>query len=393
MSSGRQAHLLLLSVLVVTASTLPVFLTGAAFFQIGPELDIGPVGLGALTAAFFLTASVSSSPLGRWVQRVGWRRAMRVNLTATAGVVALIPALARSVWTLGGLLVAAAVMYGSANPAANLALARHTDPERTATVFGLKHAGIPVSTLLAGLAVPTVVVRFGWRPAFAAAAVLALLVWLLVPRTDVQSAPPLPPGRPPDRLTVRQLRRLAGVAALGAVAAVALGTFMVSAALDQGISESAAGWLQFAGSGASVAARVVSGLVVDRRGGSLTGLVALLAVGSVVFLWLPATGGVLFMAAVLAAYATGWGWPGLMTASVVGADRETAASSSGITQAGVFLGAGGGPIFLGLIVDRWSFAPMWLAVSACLLVATAIAWSVLRDRRSVSIGSPARIDS
>ncbi|HEX2153315.1 MAG TPA: MFS transporter [Acidimicrobiia bacterium] len=385
MSSGRQAHLLLLSVLVVTASTLPVFLTGAAFFQIGPELDIGPVALGALTAAFFLTASVSSSPLGRWVQRVGWRRAMRVNLTATAGVVALIPALARSVWTLGGLLVAAAVMYGSANPAANLALARHTDPERTATVFGLKHAGIPVSTLLAGLAVPTVVVRFGWRPAFAAAAVLALLVWLLVPRTDVQSAPPLPPGRPPDRLTVRQLRRLAGVAALGAVAAVALGTFMVSAALDQGISESAAGWLQFAGSGASVAARVVSGLVVDRRGGSLTGLVALLAVGSVVFLWLPATGGVMFMAAVIAAYATGWGWPGLMTASVVGADRETAASSSGITQAGVFLGAGGGPIFLGLIVDRWSFAPMWLAVSACLLVATAIAWSVLRDRRSVSV--------
>lgn len=382
MGSSRQLRLLFLSVAIVTVSTLPVFLTGAAFFQIGPELGIGRFGLGVLTAAFFLTASASSARLGRWVQRVGWRRAMRVNVLASSGVVALVAPLAGNAWQLGALLVAAAVMYGSANPAANLALARHTDPGRTATVFGLKHAGIPTSTLLAGLAVPVLVVRFGWRPAFLAAAVLALMVWPLIPHEDREPEAAEHPERDARMpLHRRELRRLSVVAALGAVAAVALGTFMVTASLDQGISEAAAGWLQFAGSGASIIARVGAGLIVDRQGGVFTGLVSLLGAGAIVFALLPLTAGAFFVVGVLAAYATGWGWPGLMTASVVGADRDLAASTSAITQAGVFVGAGGGPLVLGLVADRWSFAPMWLLVSLCLLVATVLGWTVMAPRR------------
>lgn len=384
MGSRRQIRLLVLSVAVVTVSTLPVFLTGAAFFQIGPELGIGPIGLGALTAAFFLAAAVSSPGLGRWVQRIGWRRAMRINVAASAMLIALIAPLAHSVWSLGGLLVAAAVMYGSSNPAANQALARHTSPRNTATVFGLKHAGIPSSTLLAGLAVPVVVVRFGWRPAFLTASVLALLVWFLIPRRE------LPAEEQAGDQAVRsvpldphELRRLAVVAALGAVAAVALGTFMVSAALDRGISESAAGWLQFSGSGASVTARIVSGVVVDRRGGALAGLVALLGAGTVVFSLLPLVTGIVFVVGVLAAYATGWGWPGLMTATVVGADREVAAASSAVTQAGVFVGAGGGPLVLGIVASRGSFTSMWLAVAACLAAASALGWTVMSRHRAV----------
>lgn len=377
-------RLLLLSVLLVTVSTLPVFLTGAAFFQIGPELDIGPLGLGVLTAAFFLAAAVSSPPLGRWVQQVGWHRAMRINVVASAVLVGLVAPLAENVWTLAGLLVAAAVMYGSTNPAANLALARHTDPRWNATVFGLKHAGIPVSTLLAGLAVPTVVVGFGWRSAFVAAAVLALLVWFLIPPGQSDGVAPQGPARSPRSLTGVDLRRLALVASLGAVAAVALGTFMVSAALDRGVSESGAGWLQFAGSGVSVTARLIAGLAVDRWGGGLLGLVVLLGVGALVFAWLPWTGGAMFVVAVLVAYATGWGWPGLMTASVVGSDRQTAAATSAVTQAGVFVGAGGGPLVLGLVVERWSFTPMWLVVSACLVAATGLGSSILVGRRTAA---------
>ena len=72
MRSPSFPRLMLIAILVVTASTQAVFLLGAAFVQIGPEFSLGPVGLGALTAAFFLTASATSAPLGRWVQRVGW---------------------------------------------------------------------------------------------------------------------------------------------------------------------------------------------------------------------------------------------------------------------------------------------------------------------------------
>lgn len=384
-------RLLGLSVALVTVSTLPVFLTGAAFFEIGPELGIGPLSLGGLTAAFFLTASVTSPILGRWVQAVGWRRSMRINVATSAVLTVLIGVFASNVWVLGLLLMAAAAMYGASNPAANQALARHTDPARTGTVFGLKHAGIPASTLVAGLAVPAIVVRWGWRPAFVAAAALALAVGFLIPRGN--EAEPRGQGdvRPArsrgDSLSMGEIRRLAVVAGLGAVAAVALGTFMVSAALDLGMAESSAGWLQFFGSAASILARFGSGVVTDRRGnGVLLALFSLLAIGGVVFALLSWATGSLFMLGVLVAYATGWGWPGLMTAAVVGSDREVAAATSSITQAGVFVGAGGSPLVLGLVVEHWSFSAMWLVVSVSLLAGAAMAWTVLVRRRHGSNG-------
>lgn len=371
---GRdELRLLLLSVAIVTISTLPVFLTGAAFFEIGPELGMGPLGLGVLTGCFFLTASLTSAPLGRWIERVGWRRAMRINVVTSAALTGLVAPLAHSPWSLGGILVAAAVAYGSSNPAANLALARHTAHHRTATVFGLKHAGIPMSTLLAGLAVPALVVTFGWRTAFGVSSVLALSVWPLIPRHRLAPAASAETYRH-DRLELGSgdLRRLATVAALGAVAAVSLGTFMVSAALEVGLTEPSAGWLQFAGSAASIWARIVSGVVVDRWGGLFAGVFSLLAAGAAIFLLLPIATGFFFAVGVLGAYATGWGWPGLLTAGVVDSNRSRAASSSAVTQAGVFLGAGGGPLVLGLVVERWSFRPMWVIVAVCLAVAAAL---------------------
>ena len=73
------ARLLAGAILIVTVSTQPVFLLGAGFLRIGDELGFGPAGLGVLTAAFFLTASIASAPLGRVVERIGWQRAMRLN--------------------------------------------------------------------------------------------------------------------------------------------------------------------------------------------------------------------------------------------------------------------------------------------------------------------------
>lgn len=380
MGSRLQVRLLALCILVVTISTLPVFLTGAAFFQIGPELGLGPVGLGVITGAFFLTAAAASAPLGRWVQRVGWRRAMRTNVVASAVLTALVAPLASTAWSLGLLLIASAVMYGSSNPAANQALALHTDPQRSATVFGLKHAGIPASTLLAGLAVPVVVLRAGWRAAFLLSALVALLVWFLIPRAEPEANAAPGPSRGGRALARSDLRRLASVAALGAVAAAALGTFLVSAAIESGLDEAGAGWLQFAGSGASIGARIASGLVVDRGHGSLSGLIVLLGAGSLVFLAVPLSMGVLFVVVVMAAYATGWGWPGLMTATVVDSDRNAAASRSAITQAGVFFGAGGAPLVLGVVAERWSFDHMWLLVAGCLAVGAVLALSVAGRR-------------
>jgi hypothetical protein len=61
-----------------------------------------------------------------------------------------------------------------------------------------------------------------------------------------------------------------------------------------------------------------------------------------------------------------------MTFTVVNANVVTAAASSGITQAGIFLGAGAGPVVLGLTIERAGFGASWLLVAAALGVAAAI---------------------
>ena len=382
------ARLLLGAILIVTVSTQPVFLLGAAFLQVGSEFGFGPTGLGVLTALFFLTASLASTPLGRVVERIGWQRAMRFNAAGSAVTSLLIALLADDVIVLGGLLVIGGAVYGLANPAANQSLADHVDPRRRALVFGLKHAGIPSSTLLAGLALPLVILTVGWRASFVGAAVLAALVGLFVPRGELpptvgrfaddtrRSVAPMPP---------RLLAGLAGASSLATWGAIALSTYLVAAAVDVGFSESSAGLLLFAGSAASITGRVVAGAVTDRLGGRGFGAVSLLtAIGACVFAVIGATSGPVFAALVLVAFATGWGWPGLMTYAVVNANAGSAASSSAITQAGIFVGAGVGPIVLGKIVEDASFDAAWIAVAAALAVAAIGVTAV--GRRAVTAG-------
>jgi MFS family permease len=371
--------LLPLSVAIVTLSTQAVFLVGAAFFQIGPEFGLRPLHLGILTATFFLTAAVTSAPLGRWVQRVGWQRTMVMNMRITAVVLGAVPLVARGVWSLGGLLIAAAVIYGASNPAANQALADHTDPGRQATIFGAKHAGIPASTLLAGLAVPLVVERYGWRWSFVAAAVLALVVSFLVPR-GLLSASKLgvAASTEPVRTTSnRDLVFLAVGSSFATWGAIALGTYLVTATVSIGFSASAAGLLQFVGSAVSILARVLAGVLTDRVGGrGFGGIVVLASIGALAFLALSQATGSAYLILVVVAFATGWGWPGLMTYTVVRANRASVASASSITQAGVFVGAGAVPILMGVVIERWSFSGAWITAAVGLMIAAVVVGSV-----------------
>ena len=56
-------RLVAVAIVIVVVSTQPVFLLGAAFLDMGPEFGFGTAGLGVLTAAFFLSASLASAPL------------------------------------------------------------------------------------------------------------------------------------------------------------------------------------------------------------------------------------------------------------------------------------------------------------------------------------------
>jgi len=371
MRSRPLPRLIVLAILVVTAATQPVFLLGAGYVSMSEDLGFGITGLGALTAAFFLTARVASTPLGRIVERIGWQRAMRINTIGSAAILALIATTAHNPATLALYLVVAAGFYGLANPAANQALADHVDPRHRALVFGLKHAGIPASTLIAGLAIA-----------------IPVIVGALVPRRPLSSsavAATVDERRTVGPLPTRLLVRLGVGTSLATWAAIALSSYMVAAAVDVGFTEEGAGLLLFAGSLTSLVARVIAGLVTDRVGGrGFAGVSMLAGVGAVVFVALSQATGVWFGWLVPIAFATGWGWPGLMTFSVVNANAGSAASSSAITQAGVFFGAGFAPISIGWIVDTWSFEIAFLVVAAMLVLAAVVVASV--DRAGAAIG-------
>ena len=370
---------------MVMVSTLPVFLAGASFVQLQDDIGLTASTLGAVTAAFFLTASITSTPLGRLVERIGWRPAMRINCLVSAAVLLAIPVAVSNPTTLGALLVVAGAVYGFTNPAANHALALGSPRNRRGVVFGLKHAGIPASTLAAGASVPLLVVTLGWRPTFALTSSVALIAWLLInsePKREHHTVDLSSASGEVRPLTSTQLATLAFGSALATWAAVFLGTFLVAAGVDRSLSESQAGLLLFAGSAVSIASRVTYGTIADRRkAAGFAGVSVIMALGAVaVFFIAEATGG-LFVLTVCAAFALGWGWPGLMTYAVVNANSGSAASSSAVTQAGIFFGAGAGPIVLGWIVDTASFQTAWLTVALLLAIAAGVVSYVAIQRR------------
>lgn len=362
----------MVAILIVVVSTQPVFLLGAGFLSIGPEFGFGATGLGLITASFFLAASLASPPFGRLVQRIGWRTAVRFNAVLSGVILVVIALFARTLVVFAALIVAGGFVYGLANAAANLALAEHVDPQRRAMTFGMKHAGIPGSTLIAGLAIPVVILNLGWRSAYALAAALGGVVWALTRTETPQAQPPSSdPRRRVEPMGTRLLIALALGASMATWGAIALSTYLVAAAVDRGLTEAAAGWLLFAGSTASIASRVGAGYLTDRVGGrGFAAMAMLTSVGVVVFLMFGVATGMVFAVLVLIAFATGWGWPGLMTYTVVNANAGTAARSSGITQAGIFLGAGAGPIVLGLAADRFGFDVIWILAAFTLALAT-----------------------
>lgn len=76
-------------------------------------------------------------------------------------------------------------------------------------------------------------------------------------------------------------------------------------------------------------------------------------------------------------FAFGWAWPGLFNLSVVRDNPSAPAAATGVTQTGIYIGAGGGPVLGGMIVRTAGFSALWVSASFGLLIA-AVAALVLR---------------
>ncbi len=364
------------TVVGTTASVLPAFLTGAVAVQLGADLGIGNAGIGLAIGAFYASASLASALLGRAAERIGPATAMRSGLVITIiAQVAVATAVSDAV-ALSAVLLVGGCANALTQPAANLLLAGRLPARRLGLAFALKQSGMPLASLLGGVAVPALALTIGWQAAYAAGAVLAVAVLLVVPRDPgvraaagrVRPRPDLPPW---------VLRRYALAGLLGAPAAAGLGTVLVSAAEDAGLSESAAGLLLTGGALLGIVSRLAHGQLADR--GRLvplpraTGLLALGAAGLAV-LAVDTTWG--YLVGVVPAFACGWAWPGLFNLSVVQRNPSAPAAATGVTQTGVYVGAGAGPAVGGLVADALGYPWLWLMCAAALAGAALVARSL-----------------
>lgn len=380
MTAARRA--VLAGVVGTTASVLPAFMTGAVAVQVSADLGIDDQQLGLVIGAYFTSAALGSALLGRAAQRMGPTRAMRAGLGLTA-LTGLALSLVPSALLLGAVLLVSGVSNALTQPAANLLLADRVSAGRLGLAMALKQAGMPFASLLGGLAVPALALTLGWRATYVAAAVLAVAATGVVPRT--RAARDRAPARPASGagptssgtdLPLAVLLVYAAVGALGAAAAGAIVTFLVSAAEDAGLSPAAAGLLLTGGSVVGIASRLGHGRWADLPGRRPIRRVALLlgtgglAVGAFA---VHAPGA--YLLGVAPAFALGWAWPGLFNLSVVRNNPTTAAAATGITQTGVYIGAGSGPVLGGLVAQQAGYPALWAAAAATLVAAGALsAW-------------------
>lgn len=357
-----------------TLGFLPVFLFAAQGALVRSELGFDEAQLGIAVSTFFATGAMLSAPAGRLSERLGPRTGMLAAAAAIAGVLIAIATMARSFGHLVVLLGIAGAVNALAQTSGDLSVARGVPQRLQGLAFGIKTSCVPLATLFAGVAIPVVGVRYGWRSSFLAAAIAAALVAALVPRGGSfrQALPTRSVGKPDAGARALLMLAIAGALSIGAVNT--MGAFYAESAMRHGLSPSAAGWWLAAGSLAAVATRVGLGARGDRMAGGHLAMVAWLWVAGGVGLVLlaPARSMVLLAAGTAVAFTAGSGWTGLFLTAVVRSSPRAPAAATGIVMTGQLGGSVIGPLVFGAVAARGSYTGAWIFMALALLVAAAL---------------------
>lgn len=370
LNATRRRHAVRAALSAVTTtvvSVMPVFLVGGLAVQISRDLRLTPASLGVVVAVYFGVTALGSLPVGGLVERAGPARSSRIAVIVAATSMLAIALAAHSVILLVVLLAVAGTANSLGQLASNASLAQAVPARRHGITFGAKQSAIPLATLLAGIAVPTVALTLGWRWAFGFGALLALGALVLVPsdQPDPRSAQERQRGRVGAGLAL-----LGVAAALAAGAANALGTFLVDSSVAHGLSEARAGLTLTLGSALCVACRLGAGWLADRwNRGHLGFMAALLGVGAIGMALLGLDSTAALVVGVLLAFGLGWCWPGLLAFAVVRLRPQAPAAATSVTQTGVYTGAAVGPLGFGLLAAHTSYGTAWLAASVTMALA------------------------
>jgi MFS family permease len=355
---------------VNVAAVIPVFLFGGLAVQISGELGMSPSAIGLVAGLYFAVCGLTAVPAGKLVERLGAPACARLGVALAAGSMLAIAWQAHDLVTLTLLMALSAPANGLGQLASNAVLSNWAPPNNRGLWFGAKQASVPLCTLLGGLAVPTIALTLGWRWAFVAGAIVALLA--LVPLTGL-GRPVLPEHNGNGRVLDRRLLVLALATGASAAAATPIGSFLTTYTVSLGATEAYAGLTLTIGGLSGVIARTAVGALADRRrGGEFTIITVMLLGGAVGFaalmvgqMWLVPVGA-------LCSFALGWAWPGLMNFAVTSRYPETPAAATSVTQTGVYLGGAVGPIAFGVLVDYAGWTAGWSTLSVAMVAAATL---------------------
>jgi predicted MFS family arabinose efflux permease len=362
-----------LAIAAGAATVLPGFLVGALALQIRDDLDVSVAAVAAGVTVFFAAGAIGAGPGGRLAERLGALRSIRACVAATSVCLLLAALVAQSLAVLLALLAVAGLANAVTQPAINLFMADQVPLARQGLAFGIKQAAIPAAVLVSGLTLPVLALPLGWRPTFAICAAGVLAVAFVVRRSATSFGPV--PHRDPAPRPSRALIVTAVGAALASAGPNSLGAYLVASAVDVGIAEGVAGLLAAAGSGVALLTRVALGERADRRRDyGYAAVVVLLVSGSLGFALLATGEAVLFVVGVFAAFALGWGWPGLFNLAVVDLNRGAPGAATGVTQTGIYVGAAAGPAAYGLVSEEYGYSTAWAVSGALCLLGALTFW-------------------
>jgi len=383
---------------VIVSAALPPFLVGALAPRIATDLPFDTSEVGLAVAAYYAASGVLSPLGGRIVELIGVTAALR--LTAAISAIGL-AAIAVATQTIHVFLVLALLGLPNslAQPASNNILSRVAHRKTRGLAFGVVQASIPFATLVAGMFLA--VASFGnrWRLIVFFVAGCVVLVQFLVPRApnpiskpDNNRRPPEPSQGSPNMAGAhRMLTALVATGFLASAAATSLPSFAATTGLNIGVAPVAVAGAQMAGSLGSILVRISAPAVVSHLNlkKQLQVVSILLLVGVFGFLGLASQQALGFGIGIVTAFAFGWGWNGLFNLAVAGVRPNRVASSTGFTQAGVFLGGMTGPLVFAFIANEEGDTVAWccMAIFMCVACGTILSASKFLTQNPVGVAT------
>ena len=355
------------SAYAITLVALPGFLLGAFAPEIKEDLSFGDTELGAILTFGYLVSSIIMSVSGGAADRSGPKRVLRSGVAIALIATFLMGFLGNSFFLLMVFIGLNRVAEGIIHPATNALISSSVILERQGIAMAAKQSAVPFATALAGFAVPTLGIVFGWKGTFLVVAVLAFPAWFVIPNAPSINKSNFASRREMWRVSHLQLLALAG--AFSAAAVVTVSGFLTTSAKNAGYSDGSAGLILGLGGVLMIISRLTWGYLADRslfdRFKAVSGS---LLIGSLAFVLFAIESKASIAVGSIFIFGIGWSWPGLALLGIIEHHRDEPGEATAIVQTSIRIGAMFAPLGFGLIADSFNYSYAWLCslVSALL---------------------------